>query len=264
MSSATAAPFNSRQQLQQLVQSQRLTWPWPLFMLIVRTLLFTGFQALIALVFFLSGSLTPWLDSVDWWPVVPVFANLVTLYLLSRLFRTEGSKLSGLYKFQRGEVGKDLLIMLGFVIIAGPVAILPNFLVANWLYGGSEELGAMFFQRIPVWAVMFSVLFFPVTNALAELPTYTGYSMPRLAVLSGRAWVAVLLAGFFLAFQHVALPLFFDWRVMTWRMLMFIPFGLLTAGMLYWRPRLLPYALIIHGLMDLQLAITVLLASLVD
>ena len=71
MPSITAAPFNSREQLQQLVQTQRLTWRWPLFMLIARTLLFTGFQALIALVFLLSGSRAPWLASVAWWPIVP-------------------------------------------------------------------------------------------------------------------------------------------------------------------------------------------------
>jgi hypothetical protein len=53
-----------------------------------------------------------------------------------------------------------------------------------------------------------------------------------------------------------------DWRFITWRLLMFIPFGLFTAAMLYWRPRLLPYAVIIHGLMDLQLTITVLLTSI--
>lgn len=262
MTSTSALPFNSREQLQQLVQSQRLTWRWPLFMLIARTLLFAGFQALIALVFTLSGSLAPWLASVAWWPIVPVFANLVTLLLLNRLFRGEGSKLSSLYKFQRGQVGKDLLIVFGLLIVAGPVAVLPNFLVANWLYGGMEEVGALFFQRIPVWAALFSVLFFPITNALAELPTYVGYSMPRLAVLSHRGWVAVLLAGFFLAFQHVALPLFYDWRFMLWRLLMFLPFGLLIAALVYWRPRLLPYMLIIHGLMDLQLAITVLMTSL--
>lgn len=261
MSATTPAPFNSRAQLDPLIQSARLTWRWPLFMLLARTLLFTLFQVLIALVFAVGGSKVPWLASVAWWPIVPVFANLVTLYLLYRLFRGEGSRLTQLYKFQRGTVGKDLLIILAFTLIAGPVGILPNILVANWLYGGTQEVGAIFFQRLPLWAALFSVLLFPVTNALAELPTYMGYSMPRLAALSRRGWLAILLAGFFLAFQHVALPLYFDWRFITWRLLMFLPFGLLTAAMLYWRPRLLPYAIIIHGLMDLQLATSVVMTA---
>ena len=139
MPSITAAPFNSREQLQQLVQkhAQRLTWRWPLFMLIARTLLFIGFQALITLIFFLSGSHAPLADSVAWWPIVPVFANLVTLYLLSRLFRGEGSEfVLTLPQLQRGQVGKDLLILLGFMIIA-PVQ--PPFCPIFWLPIGSTE-----------------------------------------------------------------------------------------------------------------------------
>jgi hypothetical protein len=259
VSALSPAFFNSPEQIRQLIQAQRITWGWPLFMLICRTLLFAGIQALVAIVLLIGGSRTPWLASVAWWPIVPVYANVVTLLLLSRLFRAEGSQLTSLYKIQRGEVGKDLLIIFGLLVVAGPVALLPNILVARWLYGGSEVVGSIFFQRMPLSAAIFSLLLFPLTNALAELPTYMSYSMPRIAALSQRGWLAVLLAGFFLAFQHVALPLFFDWRFMTWRLLMFIPFALLTAALLYWRPRLLPYMLIIHLLMDLQLAFSVLM-----
>jgi len=262
MTTTVTSPFNSREQIQQFVQKKRITWRWPLLMLVSRFLLFAGFQALIALIFMLAGSLAPWLASVAWWPFAAVLTNLVVLFLLSRLFGAEGGKLTALYKFQRGEVWKDLLIIFGLLIVAGPVGFLPNILVARWLYGGSEEVGAIFFQRLPLWAALSSLVLFPVTNALAELPTYMAYSMPRLAVLSHRGWLAVLLAGFFLGFQHVALPLFFDWRFMTWRLLMFLPFALLVAGLLYWRPRLLPYTLIIHFLIDLQLVITLLLTSL--
>ena len=140
-----------------------------------------------------------------------MFANLVTLFLLSRLFRGEGSKLSSLYKFQRGQVGKDLLILLRIhdhrrtSRRSAQYFWLPLGSTAAWMKSAPSSSSAF-----PLWAAIFSLLFFPITNALAELPTYTGYSMPRLAVLSGKSWLAVLLASFFLAFQHVALPLFFD------------------------------------------------------
>jgi hypothetical protein len=262
MAATVNAPFNSREQIEQLVQAGGITWPRPLLMLASRFLLFASFQALIALLFALMGARSPWLASIAWWPVAAVLTNLVSLFLLNRLFAAEGSRFTTLYKFQRGEVGKDLLIILGLLIVAGPVALLPNFLVAFWLYGGMEEVGAIFFQRLPVWAAVFSLVLFPVTNALAELPTYMGYCMPRLAALSRRGWLAVLLASFFLALQHVALPLVFDGRFMTWRLLMFIPFALLMAALLYWRPRLLPYMLIIHFLMDLQVVISITLLSI--
>jgi hypothetical protein len=147
MTALTPTTFNSPEQLRQLIQEGRLTWRLPLFMLVARTLLFAGVQALVALVFFAGGRQAPWLRSVAWWPIVPVFANIATLLLLSRLFRREGGRLTWLYRFQRGAVGKDLLIILGLLIVAGPVALLPNLLVARWLYGGSEAVGAIFFQR---------------------------------------------------------------------------------------------------------------------
>jgi hypothetical protein len=85
---------------------------------------------------------------------------------------------------------------------------------------------------------------------LAELPTYFGYSMPRLEGQTGRAWLAVALASGFLAIQHVALPLLFDGRFMTWRALMFLPFAFMVGILLHWRPRLLPYLVIVHILID--------------
>jgi hypothetical protein len=50
------------------------------------------------------------------------------------------------------------------------------------------------------------------------------------------------------------LPLVFDLRFMAWRSLMFLPFALLVAVVLHWRPRLLPYLAIVHVLMDLSFA----------
>jgi hypothetical protein len=43
---------------------------------------------------------------------------------------------------------------------------------------------------------------------------------------------AVLITGLMLAFQHVTLPLLFDARFMVWRLVMFVPFGLLVAVLL--------------------------------
>jgi membrane protease YdiL (CAAX protease family) len=73
---------------------------------------------------------------------------------------------------------------------------------------------------------------------------------------------AVLITGLMLAFQHVTLPLVFDARFMLWRLLMFVPFGLLVAVMLRWRPQLLPYMVVVHMLMDVSVFWFVLDASL--
>jgi membrane protease YdiL (CAAX protease family) len=101
---------------------------------------------------------------------------------------------------------------------------------------------------------------FPITNGLAELPTYFGYVQPRLVPQIGRV-AAVLITGLMLACQHATLPLLFDARFIAWRLIMFVPFGLLVAVMLRWRPQLLPYMVVVHMLMDASVMYFVLAAS---
>jgi hypothetical protein len=84
-----------------------------------------------------------------------------------------------------------------------------------------------------------ATLLFPATIALAELPTYFAYDMPRLEVIIGR-WSEVVLAGLALAAQHMTLPLIFDGRFLVWRLGMFLPFALLVAIVLRWPPRSCP------------------------
>lgn len=63
-----------------------------------------------------------------------------------------------------------------------------------------------------------------------------------------------MLPALMLGFQHLALPLVFDARFITWRALMFVPFAVLVGLVLRWRPRLLPYLAIVHVLMDMSFA----------
>jgi len=59
-----------------------------------------------------------------------------------------------------------------------------------------------------------------------------------------------LITGLMLVFQHVTLPLLLDARFILRRLLMFMPFALLMAVVLRWRPQLLPYLVVVHMLMD--------------
>jgi hypothetical protein len=96
---------------------------------------------------------------------------------------------------------------------------------------------------------------------LAEIPTYFGYVMPRLEKRVG-SMLAVSLSALALAAQHVTLPLVFDMRFVLWRLLMFLPFAFLLAIALRWRPRLLPFLVIFHGLIDFSAAWMVYTASI--
>jgi hypothetical protein len=220
-----------------------------------RLLLFSGIQALFAAGYALAGSPNAWEAGAAWWPYVVGLTNLIVMLLLIRLFLAEGKNFWDLYKFEKAHAKKDMLALLGIMLIAGPVSFLPNILVANWLFGDAQIASEMMFRHLPAWAAYASLLVFPVSQGLVELPTYFGYSMPRLEAQTGSKWLAVLLPALFLGAQHMAVPLLFDARFMLWRLLMFLPFAMLMGIVLRWRPRLLPYLVVIHILMDVSAAV---------
>ena len=54
------------------------------------------------------------------------------------------------------------------------------------------------------------------------------------------------------------MPLLLDLRFMSWRLLMFLPFAFMVGILLHWRPRLLPYMVIVHILIDAATAASLL------
>ena len=231
----------------------RPAWiPWA--MLPSRLALFTAFQALFALGYFLAGSARAWDASAAWWPFTVSFSNLVCVGLLITLFRSEGKSYWAIFRISRENVKKDLLTLVWLLVITVPVAMLPNFLLASWLFGDSTSAMSLFIRHLPMWAAVVGFLFFPITQGLAELATYFLYVEPRLEEQLKSRWVAVGLSALALGLQHVSVPLVFNPRYLAWRGAMFIPFAILLGIVLRWRPRLLPYLAIIHILMDMGTA----------
>jgi hypothetical protein len=114
----------------------------------------------------------------------------------------------------------------------------------------------MLFRPLPLWALVVGLLF-PATMAFAEMPTYFGYAMPRLFCKGATqtrpyAWLAFVVASFFLSLQHIFLPFIADWNYLLWRGLMYLPFALYAGLMVKLRPNLLPYFAIVHALMDVS------------
>lgn len=252
MAIAAAPSPNSREAIVGRVQGHSVGWASPLAMLGFRTLAFAVFQALIAAVFATQGEPDAWARSIAWWPVSAILANLATAGALAVLCRREGIGLRDLYRTGPHRFKQEILIMLGFTLLAGPVALLPNVLLGSVLYGDVAIPGALFLQSLPQGVVLLVFILFPLTQSLVELPTYFSYSMPRLVSLAARAWPMVVLASLGLAVQHAALPLVFDLRFIIWRVGMFLPFALLVGFLLYKKPSLLPYLLVVHFLMDMQ------------
>jgi hypothetical protein len=140
------------------------------------------------------------------------------------------------------------LVLLAAFLVIGPAGYFPNPMLAKWLFGGSEPVLALLIRPLPVWAV------YAFTQGLVELALYFGFVMPRLSQHRFPNLLPVLLPALMLGLQHAALPFVFDARFIAWRGLMFIPFALTVGVLLHFRPRLLPYAAVIHILMDMSFA----------
>jgi hypothetical protein len=226
-------------------------WNRTLGMLFIRIAGFAILQAGIAVILNLSGQSTGWVGSTDWWPVAAVVVNVINITLLVRFFREEGDSYRRLLTFPRKTLGRDLLTVLAFTLLSGPISLLPASFFAKLIFGDAAVANGMMFKALPSWAAWLSLFAFPITIALAELPNYFGYVQPRLEQLTGKTGLAVLVSAFVLSAQHMTLPLIFDGRFLLWRLLSFLAFALAVGILLRWRQRLFPFMLIVHGLSDL-------------
>ncbi|HVP22249.1 MAG TPA: hypothetical protein VMS73_10355 [Anaerolineaceae bacterium] len=229
--------------------------PWQAWMMLpARTLLFAAFQAIFALVYFLGGSAHAWDDSSAWWPFSVTLTNVVCILLLIPLFRSEGKSYLNLFRIDREHIKNDLVAVLVVLVITIPVAMLPDILLANWLFGDIKVAMGLFIHHLPAWATLSGFILFPVTQGMAELVTYFLYIEPHLEDQLKVRWLALSIAAIALGIQHIAVPLLFNAPFIIWRALMFIPFAFLLGITLRWRPRLLIYLAIIHMLMDMGTA----------
>jgi len=207
------------------------------------------------LAFRLSDSPVAWDASATWWPFAIVFTDLACLGLLIRFYRQEGKCFWNIFRIEPQFIKQDLLFMLGFLIIGGPLGYLPNLLSAQWLFGDPQVALDVLVRPLPAWAVITSLMLFPLLQGLVEIPIYMLYAMPRLEAQGLRPWLSVTLASFFLSAQHIFAPFLPDGRFITYRLIMFLPFAILIAVVMRTRPRLMPYMAVIHVLMDLSVAV---------
>ena len=222
-------------------------YPW--LMLVSRSALFLFFQVLIALVLAVAGTEAAWVESARWWTFIAFFANFVSIYLLVRVFNTEGKRYSESIGFSRATLRTDLLWFFLSGLIGLPIAAAPMNILGAAIFGDPMIPTHMMFRPLPAWAFALSFIF-PLTIAFAELPTYFGYVMPRLASTLKNGWLAWLIASLALAAQHMFLPLLLDGGFILWRLGMYLPFALFAGFMIKLRPTLLPYYLIVHALID--------------
>ena len=148
-------------------------------------------QALVAAIFALRSSPTPWHDAEPWLPVYGTLIDAGCLALLWQLTRREGIGLFDLIGFERARLGRDVL--LGFALIpVGLALILGGVYAAGWLVYGTLTPPYLF-GPLPLPAALYGVLVFPFIWGLTEQMTYNGYLVPRFRVLCRSTSLAVAL-----------------------------------------------------------------------
>lgn len=227
-----------------------MTKSLPFKMLFMRLALFAIFQSLIALVFVFIDKPDAWYQSQGWWIISGLLTNIVTFIVLRNLFKKEGMGYFDNLKFIRKDWWKDILILVGVMAITVPISMYPNTIIANLLYGSTDITLHLFFRSLPYWVIALGFVW-SVTQGLVELPFYFAYIMPRIEKQLGNGWIAWALASLFLALQHITMPLIFDIKFIIWRFGMFLLFAFFIGFCLKFRPRLFPYVMIIHVLMDM-------------
>src|ERR1044072_9192506 len=212
-----ATDSNSNEALLRRRDAATLTWRGSGLMLFARAACAVGAQALVAAVYALRSSPTPWHDAEPWLPVYGTLIDAGCLVLLSRLTRREGIRLFELVGFERTRLGRDALLGLP---LPPPnlVFILGGTYAAGWLLYGTPSQ-PYFFGRLPLPAALYGVLVFPFIWGLIEQMTYNGYLLPRFQILCRSTSLAVAIVAFVWSLQHAFMPLTFDAKFMAYRLL---------------------------------------------
>jgi len=235
--------------------------PWAWGLLASRTVAFLVAQAAIVAVLATTGTQEPWWSSAAWWPVAATLANVFGLLLLTWRLRVERMRWRDLLAPATSSWQRDGLTTLALLPLLAVAAGLPPILIAFALWGDPTVGQTLLLAPLPGWAAWTALLLFPITTALVELPTYGGYVLPRLRATGLPVVAAVAIVGLMLGVQHGALPFVPASQFFIWRTTAFIPFALALIGLLAWRPRLLPWLVGVHFLLDAAAGVQVWLAS---
>lgn len=238
---------NSRDVLSRRRDAGTVTWRGPALMLFARPAFGVGAQAVVAAVFALRASPTPWHDAEPWLPVYATLIDAGCLALLWKLTRREGIGLFELVGFERARIAPDVLLGLALIPVS-LVFIFGGTFAAGWIVYGTAR-PPVFLGGLPLPAALYGVLVFPIIWGVTEQMTYNGYSLPRVQVLSRSTFVAIAVVAFAWSLEHAFIPATFDPRMMAFRLLSSAPHSVFQA-MVYLRiRRLVPLALA-HALMD--------------
>jgi len=250
----TPAALNSRAEIERRVRKGQISWAGPLLVMIGRSFFMIVAQALVASIYWLRGHLSPWNAAAPWWTVYGTLVDIGCLALMVKFTRPEGIRLRDLIGRVRLRWGYDIFLGIACFIVSLQVFGASGALSSKLIFGTTHPAmypGLLAARSLPLWAVVYSLSVFLLFWSPTEEMTYNGYVLPRLQILTGRTWLAVLLVGFWWALQHSFIPFILDWKYVVWRFLFFLP-GVVIFSLIYLWIRRLPPLILTHWLMDLM------------
>ena len=253
--------FNSPLAIQQRIQCGRIGWVGPLALTTARTGLILFVQAVVAAAFLVHGDPSPWRAQAPWWTVYATLVDIGCLLLLWRQSRREGIQVNTLFGIEQSRLGREVLWGLFYFVVFFPIVAGLGSKLAGWLVYRTMQLtpamlapGLLSERHLPHWAVIYSLSVFWLVWSPTEEVIYQAYCAARLRALTGSTWVTVTWVGFWWAFQHSVFPLVFDWRLIVFRFLQFLPL-VVVFQLIYLRTRCIPRMIVMHWPMDLFAAV---------
>jgi hypothetical protein len=245
----------------QRMQSGRIGWAGPLALTTARTSLILLVQAVLATAFLIRGDRSPWRAQAPWWTVYATLVDIGCLLLLWRQAQREGIRLFDLFGIDRSRLGREVSWGLLYFVVLFPIVAGFGSKLASWLVYRTTQLspdmlapGLLSERQLPHWAIVYSLSVFWLVWSPTEEVIYQAYCAARLQILTGSTWATVTWVGFWWAFQHSVFPLVFDWRLIVFRFLQFLPL-VVVFQLIYLRTRCLPRMIIMHWPMDLFAAV---------
>jgi len=252
MSETQTVDKNTTASIKTLYSLSGLSW-WPVILFLPARLIFAFIsQSLTAGLFAFRGSANAWQAATAWWPVYSTITDILCLIALVWLTRREGMKIIDLI----GAKGKDILKQLAwtpaYLLAVAPTSILAS--VITQAFYGTALPPMIAVVNLPPLGELYSLLVWPIIWVITEELVYLGYLLPRMEVLSGKTWIAVLVVIFFWGIQHLAMPFILGEKYLISRVLAATAaISSFPIVFVLWRRRLIPL-MGVHYIADLATA----------
>lgn len=227
-----------------------MTKLYPYVLPLLRSVLFILTGLLLA-----SLTLESLRESSQWWPLIVVAVNILTIIVLFLICRKEGVSFRTLIDRRKGDSDPTTTAIIIFIMILLGVGGMYGF---GFLIYGFVPLTMI--QPLPVWMAVMMIVLLPLTIVFAEFPLYFGYALNRIDERTHNKYFAIGYPMFFYALQHSFIPLLFNSQHIIYRFLAFLPL-LMVLGIIYYKHRRLTDMMIGHAILDFLAVTQILMVS---